>query len=49
MPSTTKDILRQQAKGQIIDFDALVPREKCRAWMPEDDDGPAYCARLCSF
>ncbi len=35
LPSTTKDIIRQQMKGQIIDFDTLMPKESCRAWSAE--------------
>jgi len=40
IPSNQKDLIRQQAKGQIVDFDALVPKEPCKAWV----DGK--CVRL---
>lgn len=42
LPNNTKDIIRQQMKGQIIDFDTLTPRELCRAWDAENK----CCIRL---
>jgi len=35
LPSTTKDMIRQQAQGQIVDFDLYIPKECCRAWDGE--------------
>lgn len=42
MTSNMKDALREQARGQIIDFDLLVPKESCMAWSTSN----CRCMRL---
>lgn len=48
LASNVKDAIRQQAKGQIVDFDMLVPKEPCMAWQEADEDyDTGFCLRLC--